>query len=97
MEKFSDKRTNANIYQNFSSDRIAMEVIAKVFSEGAIEGRANTDEKKQAIIERLFIVWCQMPDLRLGQLLLNVFRDTPWYYLEDGLLIEQLEAFYKKT
>lgn len=78
-----------------SDNRTIFEVIARVFSENSREGRADTNEKKRAIIERLYIVWCSHPELRLGQLLLNVFRDTPWYYLEDEPLIEQLEQFYR--
>ena len=55
-----------------------------------INGRAETDQQKRAIIERLFVAWCSAPSLRLGQLIENVFnRDV--YYIEDEQFIEQIE------
>lgn len=47
------------------------------------------------IINRLENIWLEFPDLRLGQLLLNVSNDPELYYLEDEELIKRLELFYK--
>ena len=47
------------------------------------------------ITTKLAAIWKLYPDLRLGQLLLNVARDPQLYYLEDDKLIEKLEDFYQ--
>jgi len=39
-------------------------------------------------------VWKQYPDLRLGQLLLNVYRDPALYYVEDYQLVNSLKQAY---
>lgn len=55
--------------------------------------RAQTPEQKQEIIERLHALWLRNPELRLGQLILNCFRDN-FYYTEDFKLIDVLEQRY---
>lgn len=52
------------------------------------------EERIDPALERLGRVWKQYPDLRLGQLILNVARDPMLYYLEDEELIKTLEEFY---
>lgn len=52
------------------------------------------EERIDPVLERLGKVWKQYPDLRLGQLILNVARDPMLYYLEDEELIKTLEEFY---
>ena len=37
----------------------------------------------------------EVPDIRLGQLLLNVLKDPELYYIEDEELIAKLKEFYK--
>lgn len=39
-------------------------------------------------------VWEAFPDLRLGQLLLNVIPETQLYYIEDEELVHKLLEFY---
>lgn len=39
-------------------------------------------------------VWKQYPDLRLGQLLSNVYRDPALYYVEDDKLVEEIQNYY---
>ena len=46
------------------------------------------------ILDRLEILWKKHPDLRLGQLILNVLQDPALYYVEDEQLIDLLEEFY---
>jgi len=45
------------------------------------------------ILGQLEMLWERYPDLRLGQLILNVFRDD-FYHLEDEDLIDQLYSAY---
>ena len=47
------------------------------------------------ILDRLKTLWKKYPDLRLGQLILNVLQDPVLYYIEDEELINLLEKFYK--
>lgn len=47
------------------------------------------------VLDRLEEVWAENPDLRLGQLILNVIRDeSQLYNIEDEQLIERIEKFY---
>ena len=46
------------------------------------------------ILDRLKTLWKKYPDLRLGQLILNVLQDPALYYIEDEELIELLEEVY---
>lgn len=61
-------------------------------AEHEIPGRAVTDTEKTAVLNRLGAVWKANPELRLGQLIINVFKDP--YYVEDVALVSELEAFY---
>lgn len=47
------------------------------------------------ILQRLEVIWKKYPDLRLGQLIMNVGNENSLYYLEDDELIEKLERFYE--
>lgn len=49
------------------------------------------------ILARLQSVWAKSPDLRLGQLILNLdsYTKKPLYSMEDEDLIEALESMYK--
>lgn len=51
-------------------------------------------DRIDSILNNLEEIWLEFPDLRLGQLLLNVSRDPELYYLEDEELIKKLEEFY---
>ena len=49
------------------------------------------------ILKQLGGLWKQYPDLRLGQLILNVSRDPQLiYYLEDNDLIKALYETYSR-
>ena len=47
------------------------------------------------ILKRLEVVWKKYPDLRLGQLLIDVLhvRNNFLFYIEDNKLIEEIEKF----
>lgn len=47
------------------------------------------------ILKRLEKLWKAHPDLRLGQLILNVHRDPFLYYIEDEKLMINLEKNYQ--
>lgn len=47
------------------------------------------------ILGELEKIWKELPDLRLGQLILNVVGDPTLYYLEDEDLIKVLRHGYK--
>ena len=55
--------------------------------------RAVTEEQKEEVLAELLTLWKNNPQLRLGQLLLNLGFD--FYYVEDYDLIAELEKFYK--
>lgn len=48
------------------------------------------------ILDRLKALWKRNPDLRLGQLILNVLQDPTLYYIEDEQLIDVLEKTYNQ-
>lgn len=48
------------------------------------------------VLKEVGEVWKQVPDLRLGQLLLNVLQDPALYYVEDDQLVLRLKEFYKR-
>lgn len=46
------------------------------------------------LLARLKAIWERNPDLRLGQLILNVASDPVLYYVEDEELITAMEKLY---
>ena len=46
------------------------------------------------ILEEVKRVWEKFPDLRLGQLLLNIPISGDIYYIEDEQLIRELKKLY---
>ena len=68
----------------------------------APDGRADTDEKKRAIVERVFAAWTKDPQLRLGQLLVNSLRRADvdqgdLFYVEDESLAVDVESFSRRN
>ena len=48
-------------------------------------------------LEKIGEIWKKSPQLRLGQLLGNCIRTAiQFYYMEDDVLLERLEAMYKE-
>ena len=46
------------------------------------------------ILDEIKQVWEKYPDMRLGQLLLNVLQDPVLYYVEDDELTAALKDYY---
>lgn len=46
------------------------------------------------ILDELKVLWKKYPDMRLGQLILNVIPETRLYYVEDETLIKDLLKYY---
>lgn len=47
------------------------------------------------ILKRLEKVWKKYPDLRISQLIVNVYSSDLNYYIEDEDFIENIEEYYK--
>jgi len=48
------------------------------------------------LLDRLTTIWEKYPDLRLGQLILDVPREPSVIYnMEDGKLLKEIEDTYK--
>jgi uncharacterized protein YihD (DUF1040 family) len=50
------------------------------------------------ILSELQLIWQDRPDLRLGQLLMNVFSEAEedLYYMEDDEIIRAIERYYRR-
>ena len=46
------------------------------------------------VLKEVESIWGKHPDLRLGQLLLNVLHDPALYYVEDEDLLKKLKDLY---
>lgn len=55
--------------------------------------RAITNAQKRAVIERIFVAWCERPSMRLGQLLENANGRCCLFYAEDSDLATLVERF----
>ena len=51
-------------------------------------------ERIPQVLKEIQNIWEQSPDLRLGQLIINVINDPAAYYIEDDALIKTLKEFY---
>ena len=66
-----------------------------------MKGRAETSEEKRAIVERLYAAWLLVPELRLGQLIVNATRNLTQFpgdvfYIEDETLADAVNAHASK-
>jgi hypothetical protein len=56
--------------------------------------RANTNEEKKEVLNRIFVVWSCRPSLRLGQLIEIVMdEDKSLFYVEDFELARLCEEW----
>jgi hypothetical protein len=60
-----------------------------------LKDRAVTKEQKEEILNRLGVLWLDNPELRLGQLIKNVYKED-FYSVEDYEFIEKLEEYYER-
>lgn len=59
-----------------------------------------TESQRLEVIDRLYRLWYHNKDLRLGQMILNMFHPDlidRIYYTEDFDLIRDLEDFYQQS
>lgn len=59
--------------------------------------RADTNKRKEEIINHLLQLWKNNPELRLGQLIGNFYHYPSGidpYFDEDDIFISNLEGFY---
>lgn len=57
----------------------------------------DSDKLKKALLNRLYLVWLEMPNLRLGQLITLLYTDVSSIYREeDFILVENLETFVRE-
>jgi hypothetical protein len=79
--------------------KIIRELSGKHFSciEEKVDGRAHEPYMKKEILDRVFLVWGENPDMRLGQLLINALGNdhTKIFYMEDFDLIGTIEEYYE--
>ena len=57
--------------------------------------RAKTLVEKELVTKRLLALWQANPELRLAQLIQNVYHNEDIYNVEDEDFIETLEWAYK--
>jgi hypothetical protein len=56
--------------------------------------KARTDKEKREIIERLYHIWIQISDIRLGQLIDNsITGGKDIFFLEDDEFVKGLERY----
>ncbi len=56
--------------------------------------RAETNRDKEEVMRRLLVAWKCRPELRLGQLIVNVAGGDP-FFIEDFDLVQETEEFIK--
>ena len=59
--------------------------------------RAVTEDQKKEVINKILLIWLANPELRLSQLILNIFDDEDFFYVEDYDLVALAEEIYIKN
>lgn len=49
------------------------------------------------VLAQLLITWQEFPDMRLGQLLVNVTGKSDVFYVEDDVLMDELREFLETS
>lgn len=57
---------------------------------GHVPGRACTPEEKVRVLRRLFALWMQCPQMRLGQLIACEFYQSDLFATEDDRLLDRV-------
>lgn len=93
--EFKSHLSDHEIYRRVS---IVVAMSALICYNIYIESEKNKPMRNPARIEKILkklqAVWEQYPDMRLGQLILNVVGDPSLYYIEDQDLVDVIELFY---
>lgn len=61
-----------------------------------IENRANTPEEKKEVLDEVLAVWLRHPELRLCQLLTIACTEERMFYIEDFILVEDVQKISDK-
>lgn len=56
----------------------------------------RNSDRIDILLRKIKDIWSKNPDLRLGQLILNVVPETYLYYIEDEELLKALLKGYEK-
>ena len=54
--------------------------------------RAKTKKQKKKLLKRILKCWKKSPDLRLGQLITLCADDIDVFYIEDLILVKNIES-----
>jgi len=54
-------------------------------------------ERIKIICEKLATIWEELPDLRLAQLMSNVFASKDCFYMEDDKFIDYIKNYIKEV
>jgi hypothetical protein len=63
-----------------------------LFHNSMFGGIGRSSKRIPAVLEQLQKLWEKHPDLRLGQLLLNILEQTPLFAIEDEMLMDKIQA-----
>lgn len=61
-----------------------------------IPGRAETDSEKTLVTQQICDKWTMLPQLRLGQLIVNAIGERDLFNIEDDELVRMVEEFAKE-
>ena len=73
-----------------------LDTIIDCYSDIKREDTMRDPNRITKTLQEIQKVWEQFPDLRLGQLLLNITNENNLYYLEDDALVQYLKKYYKE-
>ena len=63
-----------------------------------MKNRAMTNKQKEEVMQRLLVIWKCVPNLRLGQLIVNCLplemKSNP-FYIKDFDLVNRIEEYIK--
>ena len=60
------------------------------------KGTMRPKKRIPPILKEIEKIWKQHPDLRLGQLLLNIVGESILYFMEDETLVDIIKKGYEK-
>ena len=67
----------------------------KLTDRAHVSGRAETDEEKRAVLDRIYEAWIKVPTARLGQMIVarvpGVYPNMALFYIEDEAMASEIE------